>query len=143
MLSSRLRHCFYRIRGYVALLVLSQFIQCRELLLCRVEHGLILRDVNCCRLLLRAFFSWHNNGWQSLLTPDHRNSTSTGVRVLFHIRVERLSLAPIYFNVADAAHRTVACQLALLCLAELVYWSLPFPKICLFLTALGDVIRNF
>ena len=143
LLSSRLRYSFYRIRGYIALLVLSQFIQCRKLFLCRVEHCLVLRDVDCWRLLLRAFFSWHNNGWESLLTPDQRNSTSAGVRVLLHIRVKRLSLSSIYSNVADSAHRTVGCQHTLFCLAELVYWSLFLANICLFLATLGDVIRNF
>ena len=82
---------------------------------------------------LASFFDWHYDGRQCLLLPAYRRHSSTLCRtILFHVWVESLRLASIYFEVADSTNWVVGPELALLCVSEFVN--------CVFLFAPSDLV---
>ena len=57
-------------------------------------------------LFLTSLLCWHYDWGQSLLT-DHWYGAPCRVGIFFHVRMERLRLASIYFQVADATYGAV------------------------------------
>ena len=85
-------------------------------------------------------------GQCGLLTPYYRHGTTRRIGILFHVRVERLRLTTIYFEIADAAHGRIRSQGPLLGVSKLVDLRLFLNILCLLLimliTAFRGVIRN-
>ena len=58
-------------------------------------------------LLLAALLRWHYDRWQRLLASKDRHSAPSCVGILLHVRMERLRLACVYFQVANATYGAV------------------------------------
>ena len=119
--------------------MLVKFVKLRELLLCRVEGREVRLAVRSNRsrasrgfflslTLLRRHDDW---GKRSLLATDYWHGTTRCIGILFHVRVERLRLTTIYFEIADAAHGRIRSQGPLLGVSKLVDLWLFLNVLCL------------